>query len=169
MDISFRWHLLAACHHGRSGVGRRENIQWLIQSWRMEEGRQIDQEVCGEFERAGNMVHSLLCIVAHDKRIRSQRLLAVVTPLLQARSACQTKMGVVYDEHLVFLPHLKHYQRTRSSPTAHACHRSSVGNGPAVDKRVSHGSLPIFAHYVTRWSLRAFTSRHKTEKYQSMD
>jgi hypothetical protein len=41
-------HLLAACHHGRSGVGRRENIQWLIQSWRMEEGRQIDQEVCGE-------------------------------------------------------------------------------------------------------------------------
>ena len=48
MDISFRWHLLAASHHGRSGVGRRENIQWLIQSWRMEEGRQIDQEVCGE-------------------------------------------------------------------------------------------------------------------------
>ena len=44
----------------------------------MEEGRQIDQEVCGEFERAGDMVHGLLCIVAHDKRIRSQRLLAVV-------------------------------------------------------------------------------------------
>src|SRR6266568_8357330 len=35
---------------------------------------------------------------------------------------------------------------------SHACHRSSVGNGLAVDKRVSHGSLPIFAHYVTRWS-----------------
>jgi hypothetical protein len=117
MDISFRWHLLAACHHGRSGVGRRENIQWLIQSWRMEEGCQIDQEVCGEFERAGDMLHGLLCIVAHDKRIRSQRLLAVVTPLLQARSACQTKMGVVYDEHLVFLLHLKQYQRTRSSPS----------------------------------------------------
>ena len=82
----------------------------------MKEGRQIDQEVCGEFERAGDMVHGLLCIVAHDKRIRSQRLLAVVTPLLQARSACQTKMGVVYDEHLVFLLHLKQYQRTRSSP-----------------------------------------------------
>jgi hypothetical protein len=45
-----------------------------------------------------------------------RRLLAVVTPLLQARSACQTKMGVVYDEHLVFLRHLKQYQRTRSSP-----------------------------------------------------
>ena len=32
----------------------------------MEEGRQIDQEVCGELERAGDMVHGLLCIVAHD-------------------------------------------------------------------------------------------------------
>ena len=69
-------------------------------------------------------------------------------------TGCQTKMGVVYDEHLVFLLHLKQYQRTRSSPTAHACHRSSGGNGLAVDKRVSHGSLPIFAHYVTRWSPR---------------
>jgi hypothetical protein len=35
----------------------------------MEEGRQIDQKVCGEFERAGDLVHGLLCIVAHDKRI----------------------------------------------------------------------------------------------------
>ena len=51
-------------------IGGRENIQLLIQSWRMEDGRQIDQEVCGEFERAGDMVHGLLCIVAHDKRIR---------------------------------------------------------------------------------------------------
>ena len=64
----------------------------------MEEGRQIDQEVCGEFERAGDMVHGLL----------------------------------------------------------YACHRSSVGNGLAVDKGVSHGSLPIFAHYVTRWSPRVW-------------
>ena len=39
----------------------------------MEEGRQIDQEVCGEFERAGDMVHGLLCIVAHDERIRGKR------------------------------------------------------------------------------------------------
>ena len=31
-----------------------------------------------------------------------------------------------------------------------AYHRSSVGNGLAVDKRVSYGSLPIFAHYVMR-------------------
>ena len=65
----------------------------------MKEGRQIDQEVCGEFERAGDMVHGLHCIVAHDKRIRSQRLLAVVTPLLQARSACQTKMGIWFSSY----------------------------------------------------------------------
>ncbi|HWZ18450.1 MAG TPA: hypothetical protein VNW73_06605 [Ktedonobacteraceae bacterium] len=45
-----------------------------------------------------------------------RRLLAVVTPLLQARCPAWTKMGVVYDEHLVFLLHLKQYQRTRSSP-----------------------------------------------------
>jgi len=48
----------------------------------MEEGRQISWSVCGEFERAGDMGHGLLCIVGHDKRIRSQRLLAGVTPLL---------------------------------------------------------------------------------------
>jgi hypothetical protein len=117
MDISFRWHLLAACHHGRSGVGRRENIQWLIQSWRMEEGRQIDQEVCGEFERAGDMVHGLLCIVAHDKRIR-RKTASCRSDTAPPGSICPawTKMGVVYDEHLVFLRHLKQYQRTRSSP-----------------------------------------------------
>ena len=44
------------------------------------------------------------------------RAISDLTPLLQARSACQTKIGVVYDEHLVFLLLLKHYQRTRSSP-----------------------------------------------------
>ena len=72
MDISFRWHLLAACHHGRSGVGRRENIQWLIRGWRMEEGRQIDQEVCGEFERTGDMIHGLPGILAQNEGIRGK-------------------------------------------------------------------------------------------------
>ncbi len=36
----------------------------------MEEGRQIDQEVRGEFERARHMIHHLLCIIAHDERVR---------------------------------------------------------------------------------------------------
>jgi len=74
MDISFRWHLLAACHHGRSGVGMRENIQWLIRSWRMEEGVHIDDDVCGELERTGDVVDRLSSIVAHDEWIRSKRL-----------------------------------------------------------------------------------------------
>ena len=49
----------------------------------MEEGRQIDQEVCGEFERAGDMVHGLLRIVAHDERVRGQWPGAVGTLFLQ--------------------------------------------------------------------------------------
>lgn len=40
---------------------------------RAEEGVLIHHEVCGKFERAGDMVHRLLCIIAHDERVRGER------------------------------------------------------------------------------------------------
>ncbi len=77
----------------------------------------LQVEVCGLIERAGDMVHGLLCIVAHDKRIR-RKTASCSSDTAPPGSICPawTKMGVVYDEHLVFLLHLKQYQRTRSSP-----------------------------------------------------
>ena len=54
----------------------------------------------------------------------------------------------------------------RGARADNATHRSSVGNGLAVDKRVSHGSLPIFAHYVTRWSLPLILNGMKVKKHK---
>ncbi|MGZ6368376.1 MAG: hypothetical protein ACXWPS_20760 [Ktedonobacteraceae bacterium] len=56
-------------------------------------------------------------IVAHDKRIR-RKTASCSSDTAPPGSICPawTKMGVVYDEHLVSLLHLKQYQRTRSSP-----------------------------------------------------
>ncbi len=103
----------------------------------MEEGRQIDQEVRHEFKRTGDVIHGLASIVAHDERVHGQWPGAVGTWFFQARHACQTEMVSALPAHTVL-----------AGPRAY--HRSSVGNGLAVDKRVSHGSLPIFAHYVMR-------------------
>ncbi len=47
--------------------------QALIGSWRTEEGVQIDQEIRGEFEGAGDMVDSPSGIVTHDDQSWSGR------------------------------------------------------------------------------------------------
>jgi hypothetical protein len=73
MRDSLRLHPLAVRHSGRSRFGCRENKQLGIWGRRAEEGVQIYYEVCGELERASDMVHDLLCIVAHDERIRGER------------------------------------------------------------------------------------------------
>jgi len=115
MSDSFRLHLLAAQHSGRSGIGDRENKQRGIGGRRAKKGVQIHHEVCGEFERAGDMVDGLLCIIAHDERIRSEYFLAVVALLLQAQDPCETKLVIIHDEH-DFSPTPILVRVTRSAP-----------------------------------------------------
>src|SRR5712691_5954784 len=129
MCNSFRLHPFAVRNPARYRFGCGENKQRGIGRRRMEEGRQIDQEVRHEFKRTGDVIHGLASLVAHDERVRGQWPGAVGTwfpPTPETLPA-----------HTVL-----------AGPRAY--HRSSVGNGLAVDKRVSHGSLPIFAHYVMR-------------------
>src|SRR6266699_3686908 len=116
MCDSFRLCPLAARHRERSRFWRRENIQLGTWGRRAEERIQIHHDFCGEFERAGNMVHGLLSIIHENERIRSQGFLAVFALACQTRHPCQSAMVVVHDEHVVSLLHLKRCQRTRSSP-----------------------------------------------------
>src|SRR6266699_6264683 len=97
---SFRLPPLAAWHPGGSSVGGRENKQRGIRCWWTEDGKHICQQVGGQFERTGNMVHGLIRIVAHDERIRGERFCAVGTRLLQARDPGETELVMVHNEHL---------------------------------------------------------------------
>ena len=65
----------------------------------MEECCKIDQEVGGKLKCAGDVVHCLVCIVTHDKRIFSQWLEAGTAPFLQACNTCELEMVVVHNEH----------------------------------------------------------------------
>src|SRR6266571_2789904 len=101
MNVSFRLHLQARRNPARSCFGCGEHKQRWIWRRRMEEGRQIDQEVRHEFKRTGDMVHGLVGIIAHNERVRGQWPGTVRTALLQARHACQSEMGVIHNEHWV--------------------------------------------------------------------
>jgi len=72
---------------------------------RAQEGKEIDQDVGGEFDGAGGMVDRLSRIITHDERVRPQRLGAVRTGFVQARHSREQTVVVVDDEHLGVLLH----------------------------------------------------------------
>src|SRR6266536_323443 len=146
MCDSFRLHPFAMRHSARYRFGCCANKQLGIWCRWTEKSRQIDQEVCGEFERAGDMGHGLLRIVAHDERVRGQWPGAVGTLFLQTRHACQTEMVVVHDEHLVFLLH----QSLLACDPVRAARLSkiSVGNGSTERKMVCQFECPIGVKHV---------------------
>src|SRR5690349_19296201 len=90
---------------GRSCFGYGEDKQPLIWRRRTEEGEEIDQNVGGQFDGAGGMVDRLSRIIAHDERVRPQRLGAVRTGFVQAYYSRQQAVVVVDDEHLGVLLH----------------------------------------------------------------
>ncbi|WP_157508287.1 hypothetical protein [Ktedonobacter racemifer] len=65
----------------------------------MEKRCQINQKVCGQFERACHVIDDLLCIVAHDERVRSKGLGTGDTLLPQACDGGSAELAIIHHEH----------------------------------------------------------------------
>jgi len=87
------------------GFDLSERKEAHVGSWRVEEGKEIDQQISCQFERTGDVVDGLHRVISHDERISHKRQVAVGAQFREAPNPCAAEVVSVDDEHERFLLH----------------------------------------------------------------